>query len=82
MCFVLAHEGRYRHALQSLNSVGVTGHDDDGTYQDLLMRHTYSSCPNGSSSDQSSLTVDESMVLSCLHAFHKGTSPGASKLYA
>ena len=28
------------------------------------------------------LTVDDSMVLSCLRAFPKGTSPGASKLCA
>ena len=77
-----AHEGRYSNALQSLNSVGVAGHDDDGAYQDLLKRHPYSSCPIDSSSDSSPLTIDESMVLSCLQAFPKGTSPGASKLRA
>jgi len=53
-----AREGRYSNALQSLNSVGVAGYDDDGTYQDLLKRHPYSSCPIDSSSDPSSLTVD------------------------
>jgi len=77
-----AREGRYSNALQALNSVGVAGHDDEGAFQDLLKRHPHSSCPTESSANHTSFVVDESMVLSCLHAFPKGTSPGASKLRA
>ena len=78
----MGSEGRYSNALQVLNSVGVAGHDDNNAYQDLLKRHPCSSCPIVTSPSQSSLTIDESMVLICLRAFPKGTSPGASKLRA
>jgi len=77
-----AHEGRYSNALQALKSVRVAGHDDNNAYQDLLKRHPCSSCPSITSPSQSSLTVNESVVLTCIHAFPKGTSPGASKLRA
>ena len=62
--------------------MGAVGHDDNYTYQDLLKHHPCSSCPSDTSSSQLFLTVDELMVLSCLCAYPKGTSPGASKLWA
>ena len=62
--------------------MGAVGHDDNYTYQDLLKHHPCSSCPSDTSSSQLFLTVDESMVLFCLRAYPKGTSPGASKLWA
>jgi len=78
-----AHEGRYSNALQALNSAGVAGFDDDDAFQDLLKRHPPSPCPEPTdSTSHSSFIVDESMVLSCLRGFPKGTSPGASKLRA
>jgi len=78
-----AREGRYSNALQALSSQGVAGYDYDSAYQDLLARHPSSPCPDiGVKSTVPALTVDESMVLSCLRAFPKGTSPGASKLRA
>ena len=49
----------------------------------LLAMHPSLSCPDmGSKLTVPALTVDESMVLSCVRAFSKGTSPGASKLRA
>lgn len=73
----------YSNVFQALSSPGVTGYDDDSTYKDLLDRHPSSPCPGvGEKSNVPSLTVDESMVLTCLQAFSKGTSPGASKLHA
>jgi len=78
-----AREGRYSNALQSLSSQGIAGFDDDSAYKDLLARHPSSPCPDsGAKSTVPALTVDESMVLTCLRAFPKGTSPGASKLRA
>ena len=78
-----AREGRYSNALQALSSQGVAGPDDNSAYQDLLKRHPSSPCPDiDDASSKPSLTVDEPMVLSCLQAFPKGTSPGASKLRA
>ena len=77
-----AREERYSNTLQALNSVGVAGHNDDSAYQDLLKRHPYSSCPNDFSPNKTAFTVDESLVMACLLAFPKGTSPGASKLRA
>jgi len=78
-----AREGRYSNALQALSSQSVAGYDDDSAYQELLARHPSSPCPDiGVKSTVPALTVDESMVLSCLRAFPKGTSPGASKLRA
>ena len=76
-----AREGRYSNALQALSSQGVAGHDDDSTYDDLLHRHPSSSCPDVSVlPSKPALTVDDSV--SCLQAFPKGASPGASKLRA
>ena len=78
-----AREGRYSNALQALSSQGVAGHDDDSAYEDLLHRHSSSPCPDVSVlPSKPALTVDDSMVLSCLRAFPKGTSPGTSKLRA
>ena len=78
-----AREGRYSNALQALSSQGVAGFDDDSAYNELLNRHPSSPCPDTDvMSSDPALTVDESMVLSCLRAFPKGTSPGASKLRA
>ena len=52
-------------------------------YEDLLHRHPSSPCPDVSVlPSKPALTVDDSMVLSCLRAFPKGTKPGASKLRA
>jgi len=77
-----AREGRYSNALQSLSSQGVASHDNDSAYQEFLNRHPSSLCPEISEVSSKSMTVDESMVLKCLKAFPKGTSPGASKLRA
>jgi len=78
-----AREGRYSNAHQSLSSQGVAGHNDDSAYEDLLDRHPSSQCPDvGVVPPKPALTVDDSMVLSCLRAFPKGTSPGASRLRA
>ena len=78
-----AREGRYSNALQSLSSQGIAGFDDDSVYKDLLACHPSSPCPdNDVKSTVPALTVDDSMVLTCLRAFPKGTSPGASKLRA
>ena len=78
-----ARKGRYNNSLQALTSTGVAGHDDDSAYQDLLKRHPTSPCPDSNDFPSApSVTVDDSMVLSCLKGFPKGTSPGASKLHA
>jgi len=61
-----AREDRYSNALPALNSVGVAGHNDNNAYQDFLKRHPCSSFPSVTSRSQSSLTVDESIVLICL----------------
>jgi len=78
-----AKEGRYSNALQSLSSQGVAGHDDDSAYDDLLRRHPSSPCPDEVvMPSKPALTVENSMVLSCLQAFPKYASPRASKLCA
>jgi len=78
----LPREGRYSNALQALSSQGVASRDNDSAYQELLNRHPSSLCPDIGEISSKPLTVDESMVLKCLQAFPKGTSPGASKLRA
>jgi len=77
-----AREGRYSNALQTLSSHGVASHDNDSAYQELLNRHPSSLCPDISEVSSKPLTIDDSMVLKCLKAFPKGTSPGASRLRA
>ena len=62
-----AREGRYSNALQALNSVGVAEYNDNDAYQDLFKRHPSSPSPTNTTLNPiSSLTVNESMVLSCL----------------
>ena len=74
-------EGRYSDALQALTSTGIADHDDDGAYQELLKHHPTSPCPDSNDFPSAlSVTIDKSMVLTCLKGFPKGTSPGASKL--
>ena len=77
-----AREGRYSNVLQALLSQGVASHDNDSAYQELLNLHPSSLCPDVSEVSSKPLTVDDSMVLKCLQAFPKGTSPRASKLRA
>ena len=66
-----------------MNFQGIAGHDDDSAFDDLLCRHPSLPCPDENTMpSKPAVTVDSSMVLSCLQAFPKVTSPEASKLCA
>ena len=78
-----ARERRYNNAIQSLSSQGVGGHNDDSAFDNLLRQHLSSPCPDENVvPSKPALTVDGSIVLSCLRAFPKSTIPGAFKLRA
>ena len=84
-----ASEGRYGNALQALGSLGVASFDNASAKEELLRRHPQSELlrrhpqselPSPSPSVPAPLTVQPSIVLSALHSFQRGTSPGSSAL--
>ena len=75
--------GLGRGDLQSLSSQGIAGRMTIQHITICFHRHPSSPCPDvGVLPSKPGLIVDESVVLSCLQAFPKINSSGASKLRA
>ena len=78
----LAREGRYSDAVRSLFSEGCADHNNSAAYEELLSLHPDCQLPDCSYGTPPSLVVENKDVLSSLHSFPIGSSPGDSQLRA